>query len=128
MAALATLNFDLPLSTTSFYFSMQPEKKCDTGELTVNLHGLPEVLMWEGKEGSEVLLHRENVRCNGREGQYGNRSPFLSCSNTILYLPAVRHLHVILSIAFTNSEIRKLLSDFSLITCDLYVHQFVTGG
>jgi hypothetical protein len=35
---------------------------------------------------------------------------------------AVRHLRTILSLVLTNSEVRKLLSDFSLIGRDLPTH------
>jgi hypothetical protein len=39
-------------------------------------------------------------------------------SNTLVVHAAVRHLHAILSLVLTNSEVRKLLSDFSLIGLD----------
>ena len=46
---------------------------------------------------------------------------FLSDSHHMLiaFLLAVRHLHTILSLVLTNSKVRKLLSDFSLIGRDL---------
>ena len=40
-------------------------------------------------------------------------------SNKIVVFPAVQHLRTILSLILTNSEVRKLLSDFSLIGRDL---------
>jgi len=39
------------------------------------------------------------------------------------FLAAIRHLRTLLSIILTNSEVRKLLSDFSVIGVDLLYKQ-----
>jgi hypothetical protein len=54
------------------------------------------------------------------DGQTGARTVSIICRAKKLTLPAaVQHLRTILSLILTNSEVRKLLSDFSLIGRDL---------
>jgi hypothetical protein len=65
---------------------------------------------------NDVLpVDKEKAKDDGQQGELlAHTSAFQSYTS-----PAVRHLRTILSLILTNSEVRELLSDFSLIGRDL---------
>ncbi|KAG6885293.1 hypothetical protein C0993_003577 [Termitomyces sp. T159_Od127] len=71
------------------------------------------------KEGASSAMQSDAVKQEA-ESQQGTRSiPDFVLRSLMRIYQAVRHLRTLLSLVLTNSEVRKLFSDFSLIGRDL---------